>query len=176
MTIPEVVLIWAHARDHSGRPVIGAQGQIPWHVPEDFRHFKALTVGHPIIMGAHTWESLPKKPLPGRTNIVLAKDPAVTSLAEGLITCDSLPAALQAGATAPGGDQIWVIGGETVYRQTLPLADRVELTEIDLVVPGDTFAPVLDPSDWVASDATPWLTSTNGTRYRFMTYRRTSSV
>ncbi|MDR2722548.1 MAG: dihydrofolate reductase [Cellulomonadaceae bacterium] len=165
----DVTCIWAQARDAAGRPVIGAGNAIPWHVPEDFAHFKTLTAGHPVIMGRATWESLPTKPLPGRTNIVLTPDALPD---DGATPAASLVEAFEAAVAAPGGDQIWVMGGGSVYRQILAagLADRLEVTEIDLEVDGDTYAPTIGDG-WTADNA-DWQTAVNGTRYRFVTYRR----
>lgn len=155
-----IALIWAQARDSQGRPVIGNKGQIPWHVSEDFQHFKRLTLGHPIIMGSRTWESLPIKPLPNRTNIVLG------------LTTFSLAAALELAEKSNGAEEIWIIGGGSVYRQALPLANRIEVTEIDLITEGDAFAPELDPKIWAPTSETisAWQTAANGIRYRFKTY------
>jgi len=187
-----VHLIWAQARDTFGRPVIGRAGQIPWHVPEDFKHFKRLTKGHPIVMGSRTWASLPSKPLPQRNNIVLTDNPE--ELAAGISglsnqwlgdfkVCRSLPEAIGLAASLPGGQDIWIIGGASVYEQTLPLADQVEVTEIDLVVDGDTFAPELPPQEWRLADLGygfmyqdaayfAWQLSSTGIRYRFRSYVR----
>jgi len=172
-----IALIWAQARDNQGRPVIGANGGIPWHVPEDFRHFKKLTNGHPVIMGLRTWESLPTKPLPGRTNIVLASSTSMKaepSTNAQTHFCGSLDDAIYQAAIAPGGNNIWIIGGASVYAQAIPQAERIELTEIDLVIPGDTFAPIMPPEDWreVNVANAEWRTSKTGVPYRFRTFLR----
>ncbi|MCL1899741.1 MAG: dihydrofolate reductase [Promicromonosporaceae bacterium] len=179
----EVALIWAQARDAAGRPVIGASGDIPWHVPEDFAHFRSLTSGHPVIMGQRTWESLPLRPLPGRANIVLSLDPGFIALsarrgvvgeaAPDVVVVDGPQAALARAATVPGGETAWVIGGGQVYRTFLELglADRLEVTEIDAVVAGDTYAPAVTAA-WIAVSTTDWATATTGLRYRFRTYLR----
>jgi dihydrofolate reductase len=159
----ELALVWAQARDAAGKPVIGAGGDIPWRVPEDFAHFRRLTDGHPIIMGVNTWNSLPKKPLPNRTNIVLDKD-RVATLADAIAVAEG----------APGGELIWIIGGGSVYRQTINLASRLEVTEIDLEIDGDTFAPEIDQNYWLQDAITDWLQSKTGTRYRFITFRKIS--
>ncbi|ORA72631.1 dihydrofolate reductase [Mycolicibacterium insubricum] len=150
-------LIWAQAR--SG--VIGRGGDIPWQLPEDMAHFKELTVGHPVLMGRATWESLPPRfrPLPGRRNLVLTRDPGYR--AEGAEVVTALPT----------GFDGWVIGGAQIYALALPLAGRCEVTEVDVDLPfrgGDAIAPVLDGS-WSVS-AGEWLTSRTGLRYRFCTY------
>jgi dihydrofolate reductase len=161
-------LIWGQARDIAGRPVIGAGGDIPWHVPEDFAHFKKTTSGHPVVMGRLTWESLPKRPLPGRTNIVVSS--------HGVADPDAVPAgtigeALEIAGNAPGGDEIWVIGGSQVYGEALPVADVLEVSEINTEVEGDVFAPEIGP-EWVLAAATEWTTSSSGLRFRHLTYRR----
>ncbi|MCR2801499.1 dihydrofolate reductase [Microbacterium sp. zg-Y818] len=165
-------LVWAEARGG----VIGAEGGMPWHVPEDLAHFKAVTAEAPVIMGRKTWESFPARfrPLPGRRNIVVTRDPAWA--AEGAERAGSLDAALQladAGADAP--DRIWVIGGGGLFREAIDRADRLEVTELDLDVDGDTFAP--DRSAWRTVDTDPgegWHTSRTGVRYRFLTLRPAS--
>ncbi|MFP3714014.1 dihydrofolate reductase [Puerhibacterium sp. TATVAM-FAB25] len=187
-------LIWAQAHDPAGRAVIGAGGAIPWRVPEDFAHFKRTTSGHPVVMGRLTWESLPAKnrPLPGRTNVVVTRgsrpvvepvrptapeDPAATvrTLAPAtprLVVVTSLEEALAAAEDAPGGEEVWVIGGGQVYAQALPRADRCVVTEVDVEVEGDAFAPPLDPGQWELVDDGAWETSSTGLRYRFRAYAR----
>jgi dihydrofolate reductase len=170
-------LIWAQARDAQGRPVIGAAGMIPWHVPEDFAHFRATTAGHPVVMGRLTWESLPARfrPLPGRTNIVVTRDPAWAD--GGAVVASSPSAALAAGRRAPGGDEVWVMGGGQLYLAALPLADRCVVTEVDLEIAGDTFAPPLDPATWQEQGAPTtaeavWRPSSGTSRFRVRTYVR----
>lgn len=157
-----VCLLWAQARGG----VIGAHGTIPWRLPEDQRRFRELTRGHPVIMGRRTWESLPQKvrPLPGRTNIVLTRDLGYP--APGARVVHDLPSALEGGG--------WVIGGAGIYAAALPLAELVEVTEVDLEVDGDTWAPVLDGAAFAATRG-PWQVSQTGLRYRFTTWRRASS-
>lgn len=151
-----VALIWAQST--SG--VIGLDNGIPWRLPEDQARFKELTLGQTVIMGRLTWESLPAKvrPLPGRRNVVVTRDPSY--LADGAEVVGELPAALDG----------WVIGGAQLYALALPLADRCEVTEIDVDVDGDAFAPALDAS-WSATRG-DWLTSGSGLRYRFCSYHR----
>jgi len=157
-----LALIWAQAHDR----VIGAGGVMPWHLPEDLKHFRALTDGDPVVMGRRTWESLPERfrPLPGRANIVVTRDPGCA--APGATVVHSLDDAL----SAAEADTVWIMGGAQLYTQALPLADRVEVTEIDLAVEGDTFAPALGP-EW-HGDPGPWLEAANGMRYRFIRYER----
>ncbi|WP_416974588.1 dihydrofolate reductase [Streptomyces sp. 4F14] len=154
-------LIWAQTLDG----VIGADATIPWHLPEDLAHFKATTLGHPVIMGRRTWDSLPPRfrPLPGRRNIVLTRDASWT--ADGAELASSLPEAL---ASAPDA---WVIGGGEVYRAALEHATKASVTEIDVQVTGDTYAPALDAS-WRVAEKGDWLTSGSGLRYRILEYVR----
>ena len=168
MTVrPAVGLVWAQAHDR----VIGADGAIPWHLPEDLAHFKTLTTGATVVMGRVTWESLPTayRPLPGRHNIVLTRRPDYD--ATGAEVQPSLEAALGS-LTAGGGDApaVWVIGGGHVYGAALPYATVAVVTEVDLAVDGDTRAPEL-PADWVVDGDGAWLLSRTGLRYRIRTWR-----
>ena len=156
-----VSLIWAQ----SVSGVIGRDGGIPWRLPEDQARFKELTMGHTVVMGRRTWESLPAKvrPLPGRRNVVLTRDGAYR--ADGAEVVGSLGPVLDS--------DIWVIGGSQVYTLALPLAARCEVTEVDVSLPredDDVMAPLLDDS-WMADD-TDWQVSSTGLRYRFSSYRR----
>ena len=127
--------------------VIGREGQLPWQLPADLKHFKALTLGHPVVMGRRTFDSIGRL-LPGRTNIVLTGHPGWTPPV-GVLVAHSLPEALALAATQPGGDEICVIGGGEIYRQALPGAAVVYLTEVHTTVPdGDTFFPTLSPTEW----------------------------
>jgi dihydrofolate reductase len=141
----QIVLIAAVARNG----VIGAGGAIPWHVPADFAHFKATTTGHFLVMGRTTYESI-GRPLPGRTTIVLTRDP--TWSAEGVLTSRSLESAL---ALATDEDRIFVAGGAEVYRQAMPNADVQLISEIPLEPEGDTFYPAIDPAQWFEVDRQP---------------------
>ena len=155
-------LIWAQAHDR----VIGAGGVMPWHLTEDLKHFREVTGSDPVVMGRRTWESLPERyrPLPGRANIVVTRQEGWD--APGAQVVHSVDEAL----AAAGDSTVWVIGGAELYEQTLPRADRLEITEIDLDVDGDTRAP--DPGDGWTVDAGEWRTGGNGMRYRFVTYTR----
>lgn len=160
-------LVWAQST--SG--VIGRGGDIPWRVPEDLARFKQITLGHAVVMGRRTWESLPAavRPLPGRRNVVLSRRSDFA--AEGAEVVGSLEAASAISESEP---QAWVIGGAEVYRLALPLATRCEVTEveIDLVRDDeDALAPVLDEG-WVGVTG-EWQNSRTGLRYRFHSYRRT---
>ena len=147
--------------------VIGANNTLPWHLPEDLAHFKRTTLGCPVIMGRKTWDSLPVKfrPLPGRLNVVVTRQ--TDWLAQGAQTAGSLEAAIALCAQAP---DTWVIGGAQMYAQALPKAQSVVVTDIDLHVAGDAYAPVLGP-EWQERSAQAH-TSAQGLAYRFVTYTR----
>lgn len=166
-------LIWGQARDAGGRPVIGAGGDIPWRVPEDFARFKRTTVGHPVVMGRLTWESLPRRPLPDRTNIVVSSrgQEGVSGATGDVVAVGSIGVALEIAEDAPGGDEIWVIGGAQIYSEVLPIADVLEVTEINTEVEGDVFAPEIGP-EWQVTASTDWTTSASGLRFRYLTYTR----
>ena len=136
-----IVFVVAVARNG----VIGRRGGLPWRISSDLKRFKAITLGKPVIMGRKTWESLPKRPLPGRTNIVITRDPRYE--AEGAVVAASVAEALSL-ARATESEEICVIGGSDIFRQLLPLADRLYLTEIDLAPEGDVFFPPLDAKAW----------------------------
>ncbi len=123
--------------------VIGAQGALPWRLPEDLRHFKLLTTGHTVIMGRRTWESIGERPLPGRNNIVVSRSlsPAVA----GARVARSLEAALELCAEQP---VVYVIGGARLYAAALPIADELVLTEIHKAYAGDTRFPDFDRGAW----------------------------
>jgi dihydrofolate reductase len=123
--------------------VIGAEGELPWHLPEDFAHFKRTTVGHVVVMGRKTFESI-GRPLPGRTNVVVTRQPDWS--AEGALTAASLEQALEEAARHDG--DVMVIGGGEIYAQALPLADEQVLTEVHLTPEGDAHYPDFDPSQW----------------------------
>ncbi|MDP2133557.1 MAG: dihydrofolate reductase [Sulfuritalea sp.] len=163
MAKPLLTLIAAVAR----HGVIGIANRLPWHLPADLRHFKALTTGHAVIMGRKTWESLPEKfrPLPGRHNIVVTRDAAYR--AAGATVANSLPAAV----AAANGDEAFVIGGAELYAAALPLADRLQLTEIDASFDGDTYFPAVDPGQWrEAARETHRGDEGFGFDYAFVTY------
>ena len=124
--------------------VIGNDGDIPWRIPEDFAHFKALTIGHVLVMGRATYESI-GRPLPGRTTIVLTRDPAWT--AEGVLVARGLDEALELASGID--DEVFVVGGAGVYAQALDRADAQVLTEVHLSPDGDTLYPDFDRADWL---------------------------
>jgi len=122
--------------------VIGSDNALPWHLPADLKHFKAMTVGKPIIMGRKTWESLPGK-LPGRTHIIITANPDYA--VEGCVVVHSLEAALEAAGDAL---EVMIVGGAMLYQQALPLADRLYLTLVETQVEGDARFPEYNPSQW----------------------------
>jgi dihydrofolate reductase len=162
-----VRLIWAQGPDG----VIGADGHIPWDLPEDRRLFKALTLGSTVVMGRRTWESLPPRfrPLPGRRNVVLSR--TLDEAGAGFDVVASVDDVLAA------HDELWVIGGAGVYDAFLPHADEAVVTELDGAFAGDTFAPRLDDG-WTLATRLPedgWFASSSGLPYRVSWWRRPAS-
>jgi dihydrofolate reductase len=157
-----IAIVVAHARNG----VIGRDGGLPWHLPSDLRHFKELTSGHTVVMGRRTYESLPDRfrPLPDRRNLVLSTDPAYvargaevfTSFASALEDCDG---------------ECFVIGGETTYRQALPLSERVYATQLEAEHDGDARFPDLPEAEWRCIAASEPLAE-NDERFTFRTYER----
>lgn len=125
--------------------VIGQRGQIPWHIPADMKHFKAVTMGKPCIMGRKTWDSLPKKPLPGRTNIVVTRDSGFQA-SGAVVACSFEDALVRAQTESP--EEVAVIGGADIYRAALPHACRIHLTEVHGEFDGDVHMPPFDPGEW----------------------------
>ena len=163
MTRPRIGLIWAQARNR----VIGKDGVMPWHLPEDLAHFKRTTLSHPVIMGRRTWDSIPPRfrPLPGRTNIVVTRQ---TDWHEsGSQTAPSLREALQ---QCDNAEKVWVIGGAQIYAQALPLADELVVTEINADFDGDAFAPAIGP-EW-HEIARERIVAANGLPLAFVTWRK----
>lgn len=157
-------LIWAQAANG----VIGRDNTVPWHVPEDMAHFRAVTSGSTVVMGRRTWDSLPPRfrPLPGRRNVVLTRDRSWTD--EGAVVAHSLEAAL-----AQSGD-VWVIGGAEIYAAALPFAGAAVITEVREQFAGDVSVPDLDDS-WLLESTDPvegWHESSSGLHYRWRRYRR----
>ena len=162
MNHPEIVLILARADNG----IIGRDGRLPWHIPADLRHFKALTQGTPMIMGRRTFESLPGL-LEGRRHIVLTRDAVWQE--DGAEVAHDVEAALHL-ANAP---HISVIGGAEIYNQFLPLADRIELTEVHAQMQGDTSIDLPDQAIWQESARQPHAAKAGRPAYSFVTLRRT---
>ena len=158
-----------YARAANG--VIGKDGVMPWHLPEDLAHFKRTTLGSPVIMGRKTWESLPARfrPLPGRTNVVVTRQQGW--VAEGACVAHSLPEAVaQCGDVADA----WIIGGGEIYAQALPLASTAVVTEIDATFEGDAYAPQFGPG-WKEMQREHHVSST-GLKFSFVTYTNTQGI
>jgi len=145
-----VHLIWAEARDR----VIGADGGIPWKIPGEQAMFKERTMGATVVMGRSTWDSLPRKPLPGRQNVVLTRDPAWAAPGADVV---------HAVDEVPLDSEVWVMGGAAVYAAFLPKAGHIVRTRIDLEISGDTHAPELGP-EWVVTESLG-RTTPDGLRY-----------
>lgn len=160
---PSISIIAAMARNH----VIGRNNRLPWHLPADLQHFKATTIGKPMVMGRRTWESLPGL-LPQRTHIVITRDRDFT--AAGAIVVHSLEEAISA---AGNNDEIMIVGGANLYEQTLSIADKLYLTVIDIEAEGDACFPIFDLADWhEESRESHNADEKNRYDYSFITYRR----
>lgn len=161
----EITLVVAAAENG----VIGNNGAIPWRISDDLKRFKALTMGYPIVMGRKTWDSLPKKPLPGRINIVVTRQPGWS--AEGAVTAHSLEDAIaQAREKAGEADEIFVIGGAEIYAAAMKLATCIELTEIHAEFDGDAVLPPLE-GEWDETEREGHQTE-DGLYYSFVTLER----
>lgn len=154
-------LIYARARNG----VIGVNKQLPWHLPEDLAHFKRMTLGHPVLMGRKTWESLPPRfrPLPGRINAVLTRNENCNE--NGAQVFHDLREAL---TFFQDQTEVWVIGGAEIYAQALPHAQRIVVTEIDADFEGDAYAPILG-AQWQVQSREAHV-SASGLRFAFVTY------
>ncbi|WP_079435640.1 dihydrofolate reductase [Zoogloea sp. LCSB751] len=164
MARPLLALIAACARGG----VIGIENRLPWHLPEDMKFFRETTRGRPVIMGRKTWESLPNafRPLPGRLNIVVSRNPDFRA------TGGQVVASLEAALAAAGDTEIaFVIGGAELYRQALPLAGRLLLTEIDRDYAGDAFFPDFDRSVWREASRQSQVAE-SGLPFAFVSYER----
>lgn len=148
---------------------IGRGGDLCWHIREDLQRFKNLTMGHRVVMGRKTWESLPRRPLPGRENVVITRSDKDSGEFSGAIRASSLQDALS-GASA---DPVYIIGGASVYQQAMPIADTLEITRILAADPeADTYFPEIDEKTWNLESRSEEMTSENGLRFRYETYRR----
>lgn len=145
---------------------IGCNGDLPWHLPEDLTHFKTITMGKTVIMGRKTWESLPKKPLLGRHNIVITRNEKYN--AEGAELSSSMENSLSSCSEEP-----FIIGGYQIYKESLPYCHEIYITEVDEDVPeADVFFPELDLKEWKKSEIGEWEESKKGIKYRFVKYIR----
>lgn len=162
--MPEIILIAAIARNG----VIGKDNSLLWSIPEDMAHFKALTAGSAVLMGRKTWESLPERfrPLPGRRNIVISRQAGY--VAPG---AEVAPTPEKGIAIASTAEKLFIIGGAEIYALTLPLADRLELTEVDLAPEGDAWFPEITTEHWETTTSRPAV-SASGVAICFKSMRR----
>lgn len=152
--------------------VIGRDNQMPWHLPEDFKHFKAKTLGKPIIMGRKTWDSL-GRPLPGRLNLVVSRQEGlVLEGAEVFASLEEAIARADQWAREQGVDELMLIGGAQLYEQGLALAERLYLTRIALQPEGDTWFPAFAEADWQCSESAEHAATEDKPAYRFETWQR----
>ena len=166
----EIVLIVAVAENG----VIGAGGTIPWRLKSDMQRLKAMTMGKPIVMGRKTFESFPRGPLPGRTNIVVTRDAAYRAAGAVVTTSFAEAMAIATGdALRRFATEIAIIGGEKIYAQWIDRADRLEITEVHARPDGDTRFPAIDPADWeeVARERNP-AGPDNSADFSYVTFRR----
>jgi dihydrofolate reductase len=175
MPTPRLTLIAAVAKNR----VIGVDNRLPWHLPEDLRHFREVTRGHPVIMGRKTWESLPEafRPLPGRLNIVISRQTDYP--VPGGKLAASLPAALTLAENTPSADlavrqEAFIIGGEQLYALALPHADRLMLTEVEMEVAGDAWFPAFSTDEWQEVQRERQV-GAEGIAFAFVTYARRPS-
>ena len=158
----KITLIAAYAENRC----IGINNTMPWHIAEDFAFFKHYTSNKPVIMGRKTWESLPKKPLPNRRNIVISRQ--LDYVADGAEVVNSLEAAL---ALCIDVAEVVIIGGAQIYKQALPMATDLRITEVALNVAGDAFFPIFNQNEWREMDRETYI-STQGIGFTFVHYCR----
>jgi len=169
---PEIAMIAAVARNG----VIGADGGMPWHIPSDFRHFKRTTMGKPMVMGRKQFESV-GRPLPGRTNIVVTRQPGYQP--EGVVVISDLDAAIDHAstiATADGAAEVMIVGGGEIYRQAMERADVLYISHVGMDADGDVSFPPIDPETWIV--AGQWPTEPlerDEAAYSIKVYRRRAS-
>ena len=171
-TLVPVAMIAAMDRQR----VIGVENQLPWYLPEDLKFFKRMTQAKPLVMGRKTFQSI-GRPLPGRLNIVVTRDPAFHH--DGVRVCHDLASALALAdqqATIDGVDEIMVMGGAEIYAQALPFASRLYLTEVAIEVEGDARFPELDPAEWEELQRLPGSPAEGQPAYDFVEYRRRGAV
>ena len=152
--------------------VIGLNNQMPWHLSADLKRFKQITMGHPIIMGRKTFEAI-GKPLPGRTNIIVSRNSSYQQ--EGCVVVDSIEAAINHGCRLD--DEVFVIGGATLYEATLPIADNLYITQINQMFDGDTFFPDFDRNKWTGVEREDVIDDKKvGFAYSFLKYINCNNV
>ncbi len=169
-TKERISIVVSLGRDGANNRAIGKDNKLLWHIPDDLRRFKQLTLGHPVIMGRKTWESLPEKyrPLPGRTNIVVTRNE--TYEAPGALVVHSLGEALKVARAAPGAEEIHIGGGIELYKETLPLVSRLYLTLIDDEKESDIFFPEYESvfTKKISEEVRDW----DGIAYKWVTLER----
>lgn len=147
---------------------IGKNNELLWHLPEDLKRFKRLTYGNTVIMGKKTWESLPRKPLPGRKNVVITDIPGESF--NDAVTAYSIEDAL---SKCKKGEEIFIMGGGSVYRQFIPLADRLYITHVHKKAPADVYFPKIDPEIWEVVEKEEFKAAEgNPVPYTYMIYER----
>ena len=164
-----MIVSFVVARADNG--VIGRDNALPWRLPADMAHFKRLTVGKPVVMGRRTFESI-GKPLPGRQNIVLTRDPDWR--AEGVTAVPNLAEAIAPGGMDPRArsDELMIIGGATIYAEALPITRRIHLTEVHAAPEGDTLLPAFDPAVWAETARVDHPAEGEAPAYSFVTLER----
>jgi dihydrofolate reductase len=172
-TRPDIVLVVAVAENG----VIGRDNALPWRIKSDLQYFRSVTIGRPVVMGRKTFESI-GKPLPQRTNIVITRD--VNYGAPGIVVVNDLPAALEVArmdAVARKVDSIAVIGGTDIFRQALPFANRLVVTEVHAKPEGDTYFPEIDPTMWREIERRPQPKGPDDDYgFSFVTYERSGAA
>ncbi|MCY0146247.1 dihydrofolate reductase [Hoeflea sp. G2-23] len=167
---PDISIALVVARAQNG--VIGRDGDMPWRLPSDLKHFKAVTLGAPVIMGRKTYQSIGRS-LPGRANIVVSRSGFI---ADGVETAPDLKAAIARGcdlARQSGADKVSIIGGGQIYAQAMALADQLHVTEVDAVIEGDTIFPAIDSQDWERATLSDPVRGENDSHsVRFALWRR----
>jgi dihydrofolate reductase len=155
--------------------VIGLDNQLPWHLPEDLKYFKAVTMGKPILMGRKTYDSI-GRPLPGRANIVLTRDADWTAQGVEVVNdLDSAIAVSEKACKAAGVDELMIIGGEQIYRKFLPVANKLYLTKVEAEIEGDAFFPAIDSNQWQqVAEKTP--EKAGNYAYRFVVLERIAGL
>jgi dihydrofolate reductase len=148
--------------------IIGKDNRLIWHLSEDLKRFKQLTLGHTVIFGLNTFQFLPVKPLPGRTNIVISLDPEIQF--EGAVTVGSPEKALE---ICKNEEEVFICGGASIYKQFLPLADKIYLTKVLHTFPGDTSFPEINPNKWIIESESDIFTDEKSKlRYQFLNFKK----
>lgn len=150
---------------------IGRNNDLLWNIPEDLKRFKRLTTGKTVVMGKKTWESLPKKPLPGRKNVVITDVPG--EKIENAITVYSIQDAIE---KSDREEEIFIIGGGSIYRQFMPVADRLYITHVHMKSPADVFFPEIDKNIWIENEKEKFPASDATPAYTYVVYEKKSKL